>query len=241
MMSGIRFLFFWLANALLLVIGVPILLVITLIAPRYNRYLAMFWARALIFVSGFRVKVDGKENVPPRPVLIAANHTSFFDILIALGYFPVKFNFVMKKELFKIPFFGRAVKTLGYFPIDRKNARSAARSLQELAAFLRGGKNVFIFPEGTRGKPEEKNLPLLPFKSGMTRTAFQAQTEVLPVGIDCEAARKKPWRLGQILTMTIGQPLLPPISDAREELQNFTDKVRARLESILAAQVKSVA
>lgn len=235
-MSGfLNSLLLWSSNALLLLFGLPILLLVTLVIPRYSRYLAMFWARALLFITGFRVKVLGRENIPPRPVLIAANHTSFFDVLITLGYFPVKFNFVMKKELFKIPFFGRAVKTLGYFPIDRKNARNAARSLQELAAFLRGGQNVLIFPEGTRGKPETKNLPLLPFKSGMARTAFQAQTEVLPVGINCAAARQKPWPKGQTLTLTIGQPLPPPASDHREELQRFSDNVRGSLESILAA------
>ena len=234
-MNGFRrFLFFWLTNALLLLFGVPVLLLTTLILPRASRYLAMFWARVLLFVSGFRVKVYGRENIPPRPVLIAANHTSFFDILMTLGYLPLKFNFVMKKELFKIPLFGRAVKTLGYFPIDRHNARSAARSLQKLAAFLRSGRNVLIFPEGTRGRPETKNLPLLPFKSGMTRTAFQAQTEVLPVGLDCAAVRQKPWPDGETLTITIGQPLPPPVSDDREELQKFSEKVRASLESILA-------
>ena len=226
--------FFWSVNALLLLFGLPVLLLTAFILPRHSRYLAMFWARVLLLVSGFRVKIIGQENIPPRPVLIAANHTSFFDILITLGYFPVKFNFVMKKELFRIPFFGRAVKTLGYFPIDRQNARKAARSLQELALFLRNGHNVLIFPEGTRGKPVEKNLPLLPFKSGMSRIAFQAQTEVLPIGLGCAATRQKPWRLGSTLTMTIGQPMPPPISDEREELQRFSDKVRAGLESILA-------
>lgn len=231
---NIKLIFFWIVNIFLLVFGLPVLIFLTLLAPRYTRYLAVFWARALLWIAGFRVKINGAENIPNTPVLIAANHTSFFDILLTLGYLPARFNFVMKKELFKIPFFGQIVRILGYFPIDRKNARNAAKSLQELADFLRNGNNVLIFPEGTRNKPQNKNLPLLPFKSGMARTSFLAQTPVLPVGLDCFYARQKKWRFGKFLSLTIGQPQTPPATDERAELQKFTENISRRLENILA-------
>jgi 1-acyl-sn-glycerol-3-phosphate acyltransferase len=230
-MSGhFRWGLFWLTNILLLAGGTIPLVCTAFLAPRYARNFAVFWARALLKVSGFRVQVSGQENIPRCPVVIAANHTSFFDILLTLGYLPVNFNFVMKEELFKIPVFGRAVKTLGYFPISRRNARSAARSVQELVSFIRGGGNILIYPEGTRNR---SSAILLPFKSGMSKLAQRAQALILPVAINCAAARQKLWRQGRLLTLIINKPLVPPISADRGEMLELTAAVRNSLAAAL--------
>jgi 1-acyl-sn-glycerol-3-phosphate acyltransferase len=204
-------------------LGILPLLCTAFFLPRRTRWIAVFWGRFLLWISGFRVTVRGLENIPPGPLIIAANHTSYFDIFIALGYLPLNFSFVMKEELFKIPLFGRAVRTLGYFPISRKNPRSAARSLAAIAQFLRGGGALLIYPEGTRNTTD---APLLPFKSGMERLARQAQTAILPVAVlGGKAVQKLPWRTNSF-TVVIGRPLKP-------DTENLTEKVRGALEEML--------
>ncbi|MDR2428779.1 MAG: 1-acyl-sn-glycerol-3-phosphate acyltransferase [Candidatus Margulisbacteria bacterium] len=205
-------------------VGILPLLFTAVFLPNKTRLIAVFWGRFLLWVSGFRVTVKGLENIPPGPLIIAANHTSYFDIFIALGYLPVNFSFVMKAELFKIPIFGRAVRTLGYFPVNRKNPRSAARSLTDMARFLRGGGTLLIYPEGTRNTTDAS---LLPFKSGMERLAKQAQTAVLPVAVrGGKAVQKLPWRANSF-TVVIGKPIEPAA-------ENLTEKVRGALEEMLA-------
>ena len=213
----------WTALIASLPIGILPLLFTAFFLPGQTRRIAVFWGRFLLWISGFRVTVRGLENIPCRPLIIASNHTSYFDIFIALGYLPLNFSFVMKAELFKIPIFGRAVRTLGYFPVNRKNPRSAARSIVDMARFLRGGGTLLIYPEGTRNTTA---APLLPFKSGMERLARQARTDILPVAVrGGKAVQKLPWRT-KSFTVVIGKPV-------EHTAENLTEETRWVLEKML--------
>ncbi|GBR76349.1 1-acyl-sn-glycerol-3-phosphate acyltransferase [Candidatus Termititenax persephonae] len=223
----LRLALLWTAIILSMPIGILPLLFLAYFFPRHVRLIAVWWGRILLLVSGFRVTVKGAENIPAAPLIVASNHTSYFDIFIALGYLPLNFSFVMKEELFKIPIFGKAVRTLGYFPISRRHPRSAVRSMNELAQFLRGGGTIFIYPEGTRNTTPE---PLLPFKSGMERLAKQAQVAILPVAVlGGKATQKLPWRTNSF-TVIIGKPL-PPAAE------NLTAATRQALERLLATEI----
>jgi 1-acyl-sn-glycerol-3-phosphate acyltransferase len=223
MIGYCRLALLWTAIIASMPLGILPLLFMAFFLPKRARFIAVCWGRFLLWISGFRVSVKGLENIPQKPLIIAANHTSYFDIFIALGYLPVNFSFVMKEELFKIPIFGWAVKTLGYFPINRKNPRSAARSMAAIAQFLRGGGTLLIYPEGTRNTTAE---PLLPFKRGMERLARQAQTAILPVAVlGGKAVQKLPWRT-RSFSLIIGRPIA-------YDTENLTARVRGALEEIL--------
>jgi 1-acyl-sn-glycerol-3-phosphate acyltransferase len=153
-----------------------------LISPGENKAhkIANMWARTLLRLTGIRVQVIGLENVlMNRPQIFMANHQSDFDILIVLAHVPGQFRWIVKKELFKIPVFGKAMKSAGYIEIDRQNHERAMTSLAEAAWKIREGKSVMTFPEGTRSK----DGTIGPFKQGLFHLAIQAGVPIVPISI----------------------------------------------------------
>jgi 1-acyl-sn-glycerol-3-phosphate acyltransferase len=70
------------------------------------------WGRSILAVSGIQVAVSGMERIDPtRPYIFMSNHQSNFDIPVLLAHLPVQFRWLAKAELFKIPVFGRAMRT----------------------------------------------------------------------------------------------------------------------------------
>ncbi len=142
--------------------------------------LGRIWARIIFSCAGIKMTVTGQENIlKDEPVVFASNHQSQFDILALYLALPVQFRFVVKKELFNIPFFGLAMKKTGYVPIDRSGGKRALKSLREAVRRLTDGKRLVVFPEGTRSKDGR----LLPFKAGALLIAHKAKVKIIPVGI----------------------------------------------------------
>lgn len=138
------------------------------------------WARFSLWAAGVHVDFEGEENIPQEGAAVfACNHASQFDILALYAALPLQFRFVVKKELFRIPFFGYVMRTTGYIPIDRSGGREAIRSLQAAAAQVQEGTSVVVFPEGTRS-PDGR---LRPFKVGGILLAIKAGCPVVPVAI----------------------------------------------------------
>ena len=184
-------------------------LLFPLISPGENKAhkIANLWARMLLWLTGIRVDVIGRENVlMNRPQIFMANHQSDFDILIVLAHIPGQFRWIAKKELFKIPIFGRAMKSAGYIEIDRQNHERAMKSLEEAAQKIREGKSVVTFPEGTRSK----DGTIKPFKQGLFHLAIQAGVPIVPISI-IVAHKIMPKRTLTVkpgrITMIIGRPV----------------------------------
>ena len=184
-------------------------LLFPLISPGENKAhkIANLWAKMLLRLTSIRVNVIGRENVlMNRPQIFMANHQSDFDILIVLAHIPGQFRWIVKKELFKIPIFGKAMKSAGYIEIDRQNHEKAMKSLEEAAQKIREGKSVMTFPEGTRSK----DGTIKPFKQGMFHLAIQAGVPIVPISIigaheilPKRSLKIKPGRI----TMVIGRPV----------------------------------
>jgi 1-acyl-sn-glycerol-3-phosphate acyltransferase len=138
------------------------------------------WARHLCERCGVRVHSSGSELVDwRRPLVVVANHQSFFDIPVLLLASNCGLRFLAKRELFKVPLFGAALRRAGMVAIDRANRTAAHRSVEEAARRVRQGASVAVFPEGTRSHGGE----LRPFKKGAFHLAQRAGVPVLPVGI----------------------------------------------------------
>jgi 1-acyl-sn-glycerol-3-phosphate acyltransferase len=138
------------------------------------------WGRSILWASRIKVTVLGMEHIDPTaPYVYMANHQSMFDILTLLGYLPVQFRWLAKKELFKIPIFGYSMARVGYISIDRSNRRSAIESLNRAAKKIADGVSVVIFPEGTRSA--DGNLRA--FKKGGFYLAIDSRQPIVPVVI----------------------------------------------------------
>jgi 1-acyl-sn-glycerol-3-phosphate acyltransferase len=138
------------------------------------------WARMLLAVANTKVEIIGAENVLiGKPQIFMANHQSDFDVLIVLAHLPGQFRWIVKKELFQIPIFGRAMQSAGYIEIDREDREKAMMSIDKAAMKIREGKSVMSFPEGTRSKDGK----IKPFKHGMFYLAIKSGVPIVPISI----------------------------------------------------------
>jgi 1-acyl-sn-glycerol-3-phosphate acyltransferase len=137
-------------------------------------------------VIRFWVRLDcqGLNHVPRQgPVIIAANHISYFDPL-CLGVFidaaGREVRFLAKSELYRNPLLGWVLRSAGQIPVYRES-RDAARSLQDAVAAMREGAAVVIYPEGTTTR--NPDFSPMKAKTGVARLAALTGAPVVPVGI----------------------------------------------------------
>ncbi len=118
----------------------------------------------------------------PRTYVFIGNHTSMYDALIMLCLSEYPVSFVGKHEIRHMPFFGRIMKAIDAVFIERDNLKKEVAVLREVKLSLKEKKMSWvIFPEGTRNKNPEG--PLLPFKAGSFRMAFDTDTPIVPIAI----------------------------------------------------------
>jgi len=200
-------------------------------SPRRAQAYPRLWARLLCKIAGVRVHIHGAENLDPDATYVfAGNHASQFDIYGFQAQFPHDFRWIAKKELFAIPIMGRAMRMVGFIPIDRSRGREALKSLALAARRISEGSSVLIFPEGTRS-PDGR---LAPFKSGAFVLAIKAGVEVVPLGFNNTSAILPKGKLlprGGEMTIRIGRPIptrgMKP--GDKQELARLTQKQVAAL------------
>ena len=191
------------------------------------------WAKACLAVTGVRVVVHNRERAfEGAPHIFVANHMSWFDIP-ALGSFLPRAKFVAKAELFKIPVFGAAMRSVGMVPIQRTNRKAAFGAYDEASRRIRDGNSVIVFPEGTRGD----EYPLRAFKKGPFVLAIDAGAPVVPVLI---YGAREVIRRGSMMVnpATIHVHLLEPVSVEGFEYNDrdaLAESVRSRIGDALAS------
>lgn len=189
-----------------------------LLSPGENKAhrIARLWARMLLRLANTTVRVIGVENVlTNRPQIFMANHQSDFDILIVLAHIPGQFRWIAKRELFKIPIFGRAMRNAGYIEIDRQNHAKALQSIEEAARKIRAGKSVVTFPEGTRSQ----DGTVRPFKQGLFHLAIRAGVPIVPISI-IGAHEVMPKRSLNVKPGTITMVIDKPVEVAGYTIEN---------------------
>jgi 1-acyl-sn-glycerol-3-phosphate acyltransferase len=144
---------FYLVLSLYLLVALP-----TLVMPR-GALLAMLrnWCALnltmLRTICNLHVEFRGLERVPPGAVLVASKHQSLWETfaLITVLRDPA---FILKRELLWIPFFGWCAKKARMIPVDRGARSQALAAMTAHARAAAGeGREIVIFPEGTRRAP----------------------------------------------------------------------------------------
>jgi 1-acyl-sn-glycerol-3-phosphate acyltransferase len=153
-------------------------------APQHIVSVPKTWARVCLFAlrvfCGIKVNVQGKEFIPQGGAIIAAQHQSALDILIWLAVLPNP-ALVFKQELDKIPFFGSLLRPSGMIAVDRDGGANALRKMiAECRASLANGRQVLIFPEGTRVVYGVR----VPLHTGIVAIAKGASAPVIPAATD---------------------------------------------------------
>jgi len=136
------------------------------------------WAKLTCLSFGVKINVHNIEKIPSEGCLFLFNHSSFFDIFALAARFSY-LRFGAKIELFKIPFFGPAMKRAGTLPIARNNRENVFKIYEQAKSRFMAGEKFALSPEGGRFYGNS----LAPFKAGPFVFAMSAGVPVLPVVI----------------------------------------------------------
>jgi 1-acyl-sn-glycerol-3-phosphate acyltransferase len=157
----------------------------TLVMPRMAIVrVAMFWARTnnwlLRNICGVSVEYRGLEKIPAGPLLIASKHQSLWETFALLGLFSDP-AFILKRELQWIPFFGWYAWKAAMIPVDRGRGGQALAEMTERArAELGRGRQIVIFPEGTRRAPGAEPK----YKYGIVFLYAETGMSCLPIALN---------------------------------------------------------
>ena len=167
-------------TAVIGILAIPILMLPSRFTLRVTRLWAKLVILALRFAVGVRIEVRGWENIPPGGVVVAAKHQSAFDTIIWLSLLE-RPAYVMKKELLRIPLYGWQARRAGMIPVDREGGGPALRAMLRAAtAAVADGRQVVIFPEGTRTAVGLR----VAYQPGVVAIAAGTGAPVVPVATD---------------------------------------------------------
>lgn len=136
-----------------------------------------WWSYWVLKAAGVKIVVRNPDRVSRTESRVyVSNHVSWFEIF-ALATVVDRYRFVAKKEIRSVPLFGKAAGEVAAIYIERGNRKAAFSAYEDAAQRIKGGLNVVVFPEGTRGRTYE----LRPFKKGPFVLAIAAQVPIVPV------------------------------------------------------------
>lgn len=216
-------------------IALPVILVstvltaiITSIGPMigssnfWGYYPGMLWGRLFCWIFLLPVHVRGRKNIiNGESYIIVANHQSAFDTFIIYGFLGIKFKWLMKQEIQKIPLVGAACKAAGHIFIDRSSRIKSQESLKTAEEKLVNGMSLVIFPEGTRTHDGK----LGKFKRGAFQIAEELHLPILPVTIDGAynvLPRNKWFVTWHRINITFHKPIPPKGNVDTEETERIT-------------------
>ncbi len=209
---------FYINLIFLLVIYLPLL-----IAPRkwimeglkFWGHSSIWWHRILV---GTQVEFRHLERIPKGPLMVACKHQSLWETFALFALFddPVV---VMKKELMWIPFFGWYGAKMRMIPVDRSEG---ARSLRKVIAVAKEetakGRQIIIFPEGTRTAPGAEPV----YRGGIALIYHALGLPCLPVALNSGWfwPRRKAVRYPGTIIVDILEPMEAGLAKAKF-LQNL--------------------
>jgi len=179
----------------------------------------------------FRGRIYNAERVPQTgPVVIVSNHASDFDPPILSSCMRRPVAFMAKEELFKVPVLKDAIALYGAYPVKRGSAdRSAIRAA---LSCLEDGWAAGIFLQGTRTPDGRITEP----KFGAPLIAAKAQVPLIPVSLwGTHRILKKGSPLPRTVPVTVrvGEPLDPPKSTARSDLEAIASQCADQINGML--------
>jgi 1-acyl-sn-glycerol-3-phosphate acyltransferase len=192
-----------------------------------------FWIRGLIgwlaATCGLGYRIEGREHLAPGPAIIAAKHQSAWDTLIfhLLLEDPV---FVLKRELFRVPFIGWYLRKAGNVGVDRAAGFRALKAMTpDVERALAAGSQVIVFPEGTRSAPGASR----PYQPGVAVLYADCVVPVVPVALNSGVfwGRRSFYKYPGVITLEFLPPM-PEGLDRRQFLKQLTERIETAAERL---------
>jgi 1-acyl-sn-glycerol-3-phosphate acyltransferase len=147
---------------------------------RFLYRMFMIGAYAGVRLTGVRVETIGLDRLDPaRNYIFMSNHVSNLDPPITIPLIPKRTSVMVKKELFRYPILGRAMRMGSLVPVDRGNRDAGIDAVRIAKEVVAQGINMTIYVEGKRSFDGK----LLPFKKGPFYLAMECGVPVVPVTI----------------------------------------------------------
>lgn len=207
-----------------------------LLMPRHVLLAAVkSWARTNLWllrvICGTRVEYRGLERLPKGSLLVAAKHQSAWE---TFALFPLFADpaFILKRELMWIPIFGWYNWRAGMIPVDRGARAQALAKMTELTCLELGrGRQIIIFPEGTRRPPGAEPK----YKYGVTHLYGASGVPCLPIALN--SGLYWPRRSVRRYPGTVRVEILDPIPPGLDK-KAFMARLQADIESATARLVE---
>ncbi|MBV8513113.1 MAG: 1-acyl-sn-glycerol-3-phosphate acyltransferase [Xanthobacteraceae bacterium] len=189
-------------------------------------------------ICGIKVEWHGREKIPPGPLLVAAKHQSAWETFALLPLFPNP-TAIVKRELFRIPLFGWCMWKCGMIGIDRSSGRDALTGMVgRTRAALARGRQVIIFPEGTRRAPGAAP----DYKLGIVQLYAGLDAPCLPIALNSGLfwPRRRFVRYPGTVRVEILDPL-PPHLPKREFFARLRHDIETATARLVAQGERDVA
>ena len=182
------------------------------------------WGPMIMDMFGCDLVVEGLENLPEEgPVVIVGNHQGYADIAAYFAAFrKFQFAFVAKKELAKIPLYGKWMPRIRSVFIERDDPRASLEAIKAGIDLIEKGFSLVIYPEGTRSKGPVPG----PFMKGSLKLATKPGVPIVPVSM--HGTYKMYEQTGVIRPATIRIIVHEPIETkglSRQEERELNDRV----------------
>lgn len=228
------------------ILSIPMYLV-EAIVRLFNKKAAAHMAQVIVkgafnlvmFVSGCQKTILGKENIPAdTPVMYAANHRSFYDIILAYATVPNQTAFISKMEIKKMPCVAQWMYFLNCLFMDRGDVKQNLNVILSAISLVKEGYSIYIAPEGTRNATDT----LLEFKEGSMKIATKGKCPIIPVCL-CNTENifenNLPWIKREKILIEYGKPIYPDDLD-KETKKQLGAYVREQIDAMYKENVKKV-
>jgi 1-acyl-sn-glycerol-3-phosphate acyltransferase len=202
----------------------------------YSALRAVFWVFTHLVC---RYHVRGREYVPKQgPLLIIANHLSWYDPILIGVVLPRRVWYFTKIEIFRWPIVGLLCRLTGQIPVNRGAHDRTA--LEKGLAYLHEGKAVMIFPEGA----VEKQGRMIPAHTGTAMLAERTGVTVLPIAHYGTRRILRSFRIWfPNVYVEIGKPYIPILPSGvsrKAELQFIAEDMMTRIAEMLPEEQRGL-
>ena len=187
----------------------------------------LFWLK---LCCGLTYEVKGNLQALPTPCVIVPNHQSPWETFVVQRLcFPL--TTILKKELLSIPLFGWGLRMMDPIAINRGTPVQALKQIKQIGIQrLKEGKNVLVFPEGTRMPADQ----LGPFKRSAADMAKAANVPLVPMAHNAghywlnKRVKKNPG----VIEVVIGDPITIGDQDTKQVMQDVQAWVQQQIDGM---------
>ncbi|GAA6168958.1 lysophospholipid acyltransferase family protein [Sessilibacter corallicola] len=192
-----------------------------IIINRWN-FFVVFAAKT---ICGIKYQIDGELPDNTKRYVVMAKHQSAWETFFLQTLFEPA-STILKHELLKIPFFGWGLGRLDPVAIDRANPIQALKQVKQLGTqCVASGRNLIVFPEGTRVEPKTAGK----YARSGAEIALATNAEIIPVAHNAGSywINKEFSKIPGTVSVIIGEPISTEGKTSRE----VTEEVRAWIEA----------